>query len=193
MSVKALVRAYDPAWAAEGRALAQRLREIINGHGLDIDHVGSTAVEGLVAKDVIDIQILAYDLDDALPLIDALCGAGFRHQADQRGETPRPGYPDHPDCWDRLMFLEPLGERRAHVHVREFGTAGARTALLLRDFLRDDDLARDQYGELKGALARLVDDEEIYAAMKRPFVAIILRLAEAWAAQTRWRLGASDA
>jgi dephospho-CoA kinase len=193
MKEKVQAHAYRAHWAQEGLDWAARVRDAANGLLLDIDHVGSTNVEGLAAKDVIDIQALVYDLDEADGVLRALKAAGFRHQTHVRGDVPRPGYPDHPDCWDRMVCVEPDGERRVNLHLREFGTAGARVALLLRDFLRDDDLVRDQYGALKFDLARLVDDEEIYSAMKRPFVAVVLRLAEAWAQQTRWRPGAGDA
>lgn len=193
MSEKVDVVLSRPEWAEEGLEWASRVRTAVDGLALDIDHVGSTAVPDLAAKDVIDVQALIYDLDEAGPLIAALEAAGFRHRQDKRGETPRAGYPDHPDCWDRLWFIEPIGSRRVHLHVREFGTAGARVALLLRDFLRADALVRDQYGALKCDLARLVDNEDLYSAMKRPFVAVVLRLAEAWAQQIRWRPGAGDA
>ena len=80
-----------------------------------------------------------------------------------------------------------------HLHIREAGTAAARVALLLRDFLRADDIARAQYDALKRGLATHVKDERAYADLKRPFVAVTLRLAEAWAERTRWRPGQSDA
>lgn len=191
--MKARVVEADPNWEDEGLEWAQRVRAILDGLVLDIDHVGSTAVPGLAAKNVIDIQALAYDLDEAAPIIAKMRAAGFAVDPARRGETPRPGYPDHPDCWDRLMFRGPKDERPVIVHLREVNTAGARVALLLRDFLRADDLARDQYGALKLGLARYVDSERGYQAMKQPFVAVTLRLAEAWAERTRWRLGQSDA
>jgi dephospho-CoA kinase len=191
--MKARVVDSDPRWEEEGLAWAQRVRDILGGNVLDIDHVGSTAVPGLAAKDVIDIQALAYDLDEAQPVIAALRSAGFLVDLTKRGEEPRPGYPEHPDCWDRLLFRGPRDERPVILHLREVNTAGARVPLLLRDFLRADDLVRDQYGALKLGLARYVDSERGYQAMKQPFVAVTLRLAEAWAERTRWRLGQSDA
>ncbi|KAF0172426.1 MAG: GrpB family protein [Hyphomonadaceae bacterium] len=191
--MKARVVDSDPRWEEEGLYWAQRIRDILNGCVLDIDHIGSTAVPGLAAKDVIDIQTLAYDLDEAQPAIAALKSAGFLVDLTKRGETPRPGYPDHPDCWDRLLFRGPRGERPVILHLREVNTAGARVPLLLRDFLRADDLVREQYGALKLGLARYVESERGYQAMKQPFVAVTLRLAEAWAERTRWRLGQSDA
>jgi GrpB-like predicted nucleotidyltransferase (UPF0157 family) len=191
--MKARVVDSDPRWQEEGLQWAQRVRDILGGDVLDIDHIGSTAVPGLAAKDVIDIQALAYDLDEAQPAIAALKSAGFLVDVTRRGEEPRPGYPDHADCWDRLLFRGPKDERPVILHLREVNTAGARVPLLLRDFLRADDLVRDQYGALKLGLARYVESERGYQAMKQPFVAVTLRLAEAWAERTRWRLGQSDA
>lgn len=191
--MKARVVDYDARWEEEGLEWAQKVRDILGGLVLDIDHVGSTAVPGLAAKDVIDIQALAYDLDDAQPAIAKLKGAGFLVDLTKRGETPRAGYPDHPDCWDRLFFRSPKDARPVILHLREVNTAGGRVPLLLRDFLREDDLVRDQYGALKLGLSRHVDSERGYQALKQPFLAVTLRLAESWAEQTRWRLGQSDA
>jgi dephospho-CoA kinase len=191
--MKARVVDADPRWEEEGFEWAQRVRDILGGQVLDIDHVGSTAVPGLAAKDVIDIQALAYDLDEAAPAIAALKAAGFAHDVGRRGEPPRPGYPEHPDCWDRLYFRGPKDARAVILHLREVNTAGGRVPLLLRDYLRSDDLVRDQYGALKLGLSRYVDSERGYQALKQPFVAVTLRLAETWAERTRWRLGQSDA
>jgi len=191
--MKARVVEADPRWEEEGFEWAQRVRDAVGPLVLDIDHVGSTAVPGLAAKDVIDIQALAYDLDEAQPVIAALRSAGFLYDAGNRGEASRPGYPQHADCWDRLLFRGPKDERAVMLHLREVNTAGGRVPLLLRDYLRADDLARDQYGALKLGLARYVDSERGYQALKQPFVAVTLKLAESWAEQTRWRLGQSDA
>jgi len=191
--MKARVVDADPRWEDEGFEWAQRVRDILGDRVLDIDHIGSTAVPGLAAKDVIDIQALAYDLDEAAPAVAALRSAGFIFDAGKRGEPPHPGYPEHRDCWDRLFFRGPKDARPVILHLREVNTAGGRVPLLLRDYLREDDLVRDQYGALKLGLARYIDSERAYSAMKRPFVAVTLRLAESWAERTRWRLGQSDA
>ena len=193
MSGKAKVVPYNPSWEEEGLDWADKVRSALGALALDIDHVGSTAVPGLAAKNALDIQALIFDLDEAEPALRALEEAGFRHRPEKRGEAARAGYPDHPDCWDKLFLREPLGARTVHLHIREAGTAAARVALLLRDFLRAEPLARDQYGALKLGLAAHVKDEKAYADLKRPFVAVTLQLAEAWAQRIRWRPGQSDA
>lgn len=193
MSRKPQVVPYRPEWVDEGLDWCELVRDTLGDLALDIDHVGSTAVPGLAAKDVLDIQALVFDLDEAAPALAALEAAGFRHRPEKRGEPPRAGYPDHPDCWDKLFLREPEGARSVHLHLREAGTAAARVPLLLRDFLRAEPLARAQYGALKLGLAAHVKDEKIYADLKRPFVAVTLQLAEAWAQRIRWRPGQSDA
>ena len=192
MAKKAQVFPHDPLWLEQGLDWCERVRDVLDGAALDIDHVGSTAVPGLAAKNALDIQALVFDLDEADAVIAALTAAGFRHRPDKRGARPLAGYPDHPDCWDEHFFREPEDARVVHLHIREAGTAAARVALLLRDFLRADAMACAQYGALKLGLATHVKDERAYADLKRPFVAVTLRMAEAWAAQTRWRPGQSD-
>lgn len=193
MARKFSIAAYDPAWEDEGLEWAQKVRDALNGLVLDIDHVGSTAVPGLDAKNVIDIQALVFDLDEVAPIIAPMQAAGFRLREAITHDILRPGYPDHSDQWEKLEFREPKGARPVRVHIREFGAAGARVGLLLRDFLRADPIARAEYAALKHGLARHVDSQEAYAALKRPWVAITLRLAEAWAERVRWRPGAGDA
>jgi GrpB-like predicted nucleotidyltransferase (UPF0157 family) len=193
MARKFSIAAYDPAWEDEGLAWAQRVRDALNGLVLDIDHVGSTAVPGLDAKNVIDIQALVFDLDEVDAIIAPMTAAGFRLRADVRTDIIRPGYPDHHDQWEKLEFRGPKDQRDVRVHVREFGSAAARVGLLLRDFLRADPIARAEYAALKQGLAAHVKDQDAYATLKRPWVAITLRLAEAWAERVRWRPGAGDA
>ena len=53
---------YDPKWPGMFEAEAQRLRAALGGLVLRIDHIGSTAVPGLAAKPVIDVQIAVADL-----------------------------------------------------------------------------------------------------------------------------------
>src|SRR5438552_16157021 len=53
---------YRPEWAEEFTAIARPLREALGELALRIDHIGSTAVPGLAAKDVIDVQVTVRDL-----------------------------------------------------------------------------------------------------------------------------------
>lgn len=189
------VVAPDPGWVDEGHRWAERTAEALGDLAMRVDHVGSTAVPGLPAKDVIDVQALVFRLDDP-DIIDRLKAAGFRHAADNVGDPPHPDTLPvlGEDDWRKLYFREPKGERRVHLHVRRNGAAGARNTFLLRDYLRDEEAARRDYGAFKQALAeKTKKDREAYQAIKAPFISTALRAAEGWAELTRWQPGAPDA
>ncbi len=185
---------YQPRWVEEGYDHAEAVARALGALALRVDHVGSTAVPGLAAKDVIDIQAHALDLDDP-QLVTAMEEAGYRFRPGNSGD---PANPDTrpilgEDDWRKLYFREAEGSRRVHIHVRRNGAAGARNTLLLRDFLRDSEAARRDYGAFKLALAeRTRDDRAAYAAIKQPFILMAQRAAESWAKQTRWVPGAPD-
>ena len=189
------VVAADTGWVEAGHAWAEHAAEALGDLAMRVDHVGSTAVPHLPAKDVIDIQALVFRLDDP-GIIARLSEAGFRHAPEFTGD---PFHPDSPailgeDDWRKLFFREPRGERRVHLHVRRNGAASARNTFLLRDYLRDEASARRDYGVFKQALAEKTrKDREAYQAIKAPFIATALRAAEGWAELTRWAPGAPDA
>ncbi|MEQ8406405.1 MAG: GrpB family protein [Oceanicaulis sp.] len=191
-----IVSAHQPGWAEEGLVWAERIALAMGDTALRVDHVGSTAVPGLAAKDVIDVQALIIRFDALDALIARMAQAGFRHAPDHGGDAPHEDTAPilGEDDWRKLFFREPKGERRVHVHVRRNGGAGARNTFLLRDYLRDDDAARRDYGAFKLALAeKTKKDRDAYQRIKRPFIATALRAAEGWAELNRWQASAPDA
>ena len=166
---------YQPTWPAEFAELADRLRAVAGHHALAIDHVGSTSVPGLAAKDCIDVQIRVLALE---PLVELLSAAGFRLR---------------PEPWNRvevssgvscskLVFAPPVGERLVNVHVRLHGGPNARYALLFRDYLRAHDDVRDAWGALKQRLAVSISDLADYGQIKAPATEVLMAGAEAWIA-----------
>ncbi len=73
-----VVTPYQSQWVSDFAEIAGRIRNVINNAAIRIDHIGSTAVPGLAAKDVIDIQITVADLDRADSLTRSLITVGFR-------------------------------------------------------------------------------------------------------------------
>lgn len=160
----------DPDWPRRFEAEAARLRTIIPADLLiDIDHIGSTAVPGLPAKPIIDIQATVTDLEAARArLVAPLEAAGYAFWA------------ENPDT-DRLFFvrgLPPAAPRRTHhLHVMEAGH-GALRHLAFRDYLRGHPDVAGQYAALKQDLARQFrTDREAYTRAKGAFIDTILDLA----------------
>jgi GrpB-like predicted nucleotidyltransferase (UPF0157 family) len=172
---------YRPAWADEFVRLERRLRDVLGERALRIDHIGSTSVAGLAAKDVIDIQVTVARLDDA----DALSAAGYRAQEFLADHVPPGGLADEVE-WKKRFFNLPEGERRGNVHVRQEGRANQRYALLFRDYLRAHADAAEAYGRLKLMLARELEDAAAYPDVKDPACDLIWIAAEGWAAATGW-------
>jgi GrpB-like predicted nucleotidyltransferase (UPF0157 family) len=85
-----VVEAYRPNWADEFTHLARRIRALVGPAALRIDHIGSTAVPGLGAKDVIDLQITVDSLDQVDTVTSPLKAAGFRREPE--GERRIDGY-----------------------------------------------------------------------------------------------------
>ena len=126
--------AYREEWPEEFRVIGMGLRQALGGLALRIDHIGSTAVPGLPAKDVIDIQISVAALDAAL--IAAMTAAGYRQSLRNLGDHQPPHFVGPPEDWKKLFFNPPAGQRRTNTHVRVLGRANQRYPLLFRDYLR---------------------------------------------------------
>lgn len=151
--------------------------------GASIHHIGSTAVPGLVAKDVIDIQVTVERLGD---VDTAAFGAnGFAHVPHLVEDHCPPGVALAGPELAKLFFRATA--RTGNVHVRERGRFNQRYPLLCRDYLRAHPGAASAYGEIKQQLARYFpEDAEAYYDIKDPVFDLIMAGAEAWARHTGW-------
>ena len=183
---------YDDRWPAEFRRIGAALREALGGLAVRIDHIGSTSVPGLAAKDVIDVQVTVAALD-AAAIAAALAPLGYALRDDITCDHVPPGRDDAPAEWRKLYFRAPAGQRRTHLHVRQAGRANQRYALLFRDYLRAAPACTAAYARVKEALARLhPDDQDAYYDVKDPVCDIIADAAERWAAATGYVPGPTD-
>jgi GrpB-like predicted nucleotidyltransferase (UPF0157 family) len=181
------------SWAAEFQRLAEAIRTELGDLALRIDHVGSTAVPGLAAKDVIDVQVTVAKLADSR-VADGIEAAGFSIRADIfRDHVPPWAEPVDRD-WEKRFAEAGPDDRRSHIHVREAGRPNQRYALLFRDYLREHDGAAMAYERVKRTLAAVFPDESgAYADAKDPVCDLIVMAAEQWALTTAWAPGDTDA
>jgi GrpB-like predicted nucleotidyltransferase (UPF0157 family) len=138
---------YQSNWLAEYRALVEALRQIVPTESL-FHHIGSTAVPGLGAKDIIDIQVTVTSLEylDA----DALTTLGYIELPGLADHSP-PGRELPPSELVKRFFRGT--QRPAHVHVRVAGRFNQRYPLLSRDYLRAHPVTAAAYEVIKRHLS----------------------------------------
>jgi GrpB-like predicted nucleotidyltransferase (UPF0157 family) len=161
---------YSPAWPARFEEHRGCITEALGTVACRVDHIGSTAVTGLAAKPIVDIQISVVDVDHEASYLDPLLAAGYRLRVREPGHR---------------MFRTP--ELDVHIHVCDAGSEWERRHLLLRDWLRQSADDRAAYAALKMEL-QTQDWETMnhYADAKTVLIAEMTTRAEAWAASTGW-------
>lgn len=176
---------YQNNWAADGADLVVRLRLLLPD-AIAVDHIGSTSVPEMPAKDCIDamVQVRSLNATD----FRALVSEGFR-------ERPEPW--NHEEILDaakypKRVFAPPPGGRSVNIHFREVGSRTARYALLFRDYLRENPSSRAAWGQFKIRLAENATDIYSYGQIKSTVQPLLMRLAEQWAEDTSWQPRLSD-
>ncbi len=157
--------AYDPRWPDRAAGYADELHLLLERWLLGpIEHVGSTAIPGIVAKPVIDLMAQVTDADEVVTQAGGtLDGMNWRHvppELDGRS-------------WRRFFAkVSPDGRHRlAHLHLMSAGAARWDQQIRFRDALRASPALRDEYAALKSRLASIyADDRERYTDEKAIFV-----------------------
>jgi GrpB-like predicted nucleotidyltransferase (UPF0157 family) len=153
-------------WASRFEWLRASYADALDAEGAryrTIEHVGSTAVPGLAAKPVIDVDIVV-DAVDVHAAVAALATIGF----ESRGDLGVPG---------RIAFFTPDGFAPSNTYVTTDGSLALRNHLAVRDVLRADQALRDEYGEVKRRAASAAHDIGEYTVLKSEILDRILRQA----------------
>jgi GrpB-like predicted nucleotidyltransferase (UPF0157 family) len=150
----------DPSWIAQFQHEAERIRAAFGVQSVEIHHIGSTAINGIYAKPIIDILLLVEDLSVADAGTPAMRALGY----EARGEFGIPG---------RRYFRkdDSNGTRTHHVHsfVRESDEATRHLAF--RDYMNAHPSIAQEYGLLKQRLAKeFPSDMEAYMDGKDKFI-----------------------
>ncbi len=175
-----IVTPYDERWPAEFQKVGMSIRAVLGELALRIDHIGSTAIPGLAAKPVIDVQVSlkSFDQIDVIALGMRSIGFVFR--------------PDNPDKTQRY-FREMPGNRRTHIHMRCSGSFQEVFSLLFRDYLREHPEDARAYEDNKYELSLIHKDNRLnYVDGKGPLIWQIIMRANRWSQSTGWHPGPSD-
>ena len=160
---------HDPGWASAFAREASALRNIFIDTLVAMHHVGSTSIDGLPAKPIIDILVVLRETDTIARFNNAMEGLGYK----VRGECLDAAIPGTPG---RFYFTkETGGVRTHHVHVCADSHADIADQLLFRDYLRTHRLRAVEYGDLKEGLAhRYRHDNLGYMRGKDAFIKRVL-------------------
>ena len=156
-----ILESYEPAWVELAAAWSARIREACGDAVVEVHHIGSTSVPGLLAKPIIDLMPGLRSFEAGLEIVEVMNVLGF----EARGEfgIPRRHYFDRDDV---------------HVHAFVPGEGQWQAHLDFRDYLRAHEDARAEYAALKRQLQqRFRFEREQYADAKSDFIASILRRA----------------
>ncbi|WP_204803112.1 dephospho-CoA kinase [Mycobacterium riyadhense] len=187
----------DPSWPAQARRIIARLKTACGHRALRVDHIGSTAVPDLDAKDVIDIQVTVESLEVADELVEPLLGVGYPRlehitedtaKADARSTVDHYDHSDDPSLWHKRIHASADPGRPTHVHIRADGRPNQQFALLFVDWLAANPGARADYLEVKRRAETSGDgDMARYVTAKEPWFLDAYRRAWEWADTTGWR------
>ena len=161
---------YDSRWPLAFDAEAARLHRALGALALRIEHNGSTAVPGLAAKPIIDIQVSVGSLQPLNAYGRPLESLGYVH-------VPSPD-----DAFCPFFHRPSAWPHTHHVHVVEAGGSEERRTLAFRDYLRNHPESAREYERLKRELAARIptsdaEGREAYARAKSEFVEQIVALA----------------
>ena len=161
---------YDSRWPSLFAAERQRIAEALGAIAVRIDHHGSTAVSGLAAKPIIDIQVSVSHVHPLEAYMTELMDLGYVH-------VPHPD-----DAFCPFFHRPPAWPHTYHVHVVQAGGIEERRTLAFRDYLREHAEVAGEYAALKRALAPQYAAaesaaREAYAAAKTAFISSIVERA----------------
>ena len=162
---KVIVVPYDETWKQEFERIKTELLCVLEDCVTAIEHVGSTSVEGLAAKPVIDIDVVIKDYNSFEKVKERLSQIGYRHEGDL-GIKDRQAfkYSEKPHLMKHHLYVCPAYSEELKRHIA------------FRDYLREHPQDRDWYGAVKTLAAkRYPEDIDSYMIAKSPCAVEIIR------------------
>lgn len=167
------VKPYNEQWLSMFEEEANKLLEIFGSEIIKIHHIGSTSVNGLMAKPIIDIMPIVRDINRIDEFNTAMVAIGYEPKG-ENGIT-------------RRRYFQKGGDNRTHhVHIYELGNPEIERHIAFRDYLRVHPYDAKKYGDLKDALSqRFPYNIESYIKGKEKLVLEIERKALEWYRSSR--------
>ena len=163
---KVIVLPYDASWKTAFNDIRRELEAALGDLAISIEHVGSTSVEGLSAKPIIDIDVVIRDYSVFDAVVRKLASAGYVHEGDL-------GIKDR----EAFKYTHKPHLQKHHLYVCPQDSAELRRHITFRDFLRSNPDAVQEYSAVKETAARLYpEDIDGYIAFKSPCIERLYRM-----------------
>ncbi|SRR3989344_1565843 len=161
--------AYDQNWIPKFESIKELLLKVFGNKALQIEHVGSTSVQRMTAKPLIDILVIVEKLEPFQKEKELMTKAGYEwhYYADPEG----------------LVFAKfnADGEKSENIHLCEKDSPWVRQFIVVRDYLRTHPEKASEYSELKQKTIKLhPNDYTAYRATKAPFLEQLKQEAYRW-------------
>ncbi|PEA55655.1 hypothetical protein CON64_05805 [Bacillus pseudomycoides] len=162
-----VIEEYKPNWTLQFTEEQKIIKNIMGDAAITIEHIGSTSVEGLSAKPILDMMVGVRTLNDIDTFIEPLKTIGYEHVF-------------HEEFPNRRFFRKGLWRAGTHhLHIYQYDSEEWNNNLLFRDYLRNHPNARLQYEQLKKELANKHRfDRVAYTNAKAPFILDIIKKAK---------------
>lgn len=162
---KIVVVPYDETWKQRFAEIASEIRDALGELALQIEHVGSTSVEGLPAKPIIDVDVVIEDESKLDIVITKLAQIGYQHEGNL-GIAGREAF-----GYEGKEHLQ-----NHHLYVCTKDSPELKRHLTFRDFLRSNRQAVQEYGKIKEEGAKAYpDDIDGYIRHKSDWIAKVYR------------------
>lgn len=148
---------HNPAWAGIYSAEESKIKDLLGKEVIEIHHVGSTSIPGIMAKPLMSILITVKDLETAKKWAPKLAEHGYHIREDDERHLLYAKGPDH--------------SRSHHLHIAPTGSEYALVTLMFRDYLRTHPDVAKEYEKLKLELAKkFANNRPEYGRQKADFI-----------------------
>lgn len=156
--------AYNSEWSDLYEQEASRLRSLLGENVLSIEHIGSTAISGMMSKPIIDVMVAVPTMEVGQQVVSTLISNNY---------IRRP----NGDLEDRIFLVK--GEetlRTHHISLTELQSNYWHQHILFRDCMRKNPDLANRYIEIKSVLSvKYKNDRAKYTEGKEDFVKDVLR------------------
>ncbi len=160
---------HQPSWKKEAHDMIDKIHHVMRDDALDIQHIGSTSIDSIKAKPIIDLVMAVHDFSIVKHKIPALAKLGFQYNP--QADLPNAMY------FNRKIDNDTVSTH--HLHVLKHNSFEWKHHINFRDYLNTHKHVAKAYESLKIKLLKAYPkDRVMYTELKAPFIKQVIRKAQ---------------